>query len=83
MNHNALCTISEENGIITKKKLCTILQQEYRVSVPLDKFLLWKAGALIQDVFPDLSLDDKEFMITGLTPTEWNSIMRDFEESKE
>ena len=80
MNHNALCTLSEAEGVMTKKKLCTILQQEYIVSVPLDKFLLWKAGALIQDCFPDMSADDREFMITGLTPAEWNSLMKDFEE---
>lgn len=31
----------------------------------------WQAGALIQRVMPHLSLDDREFLITGTTPEEW------------
>ncbi len=31
----------------------------------------YKAGALLQDAFPDLSADDREFIKTGITPEEW------------
>ncbi len=34
----------------------------------------WKAGALIQDAFPTLSADDREFIMTGITPEEWAEI---------
>jgi len=33
----------------------------------------WKGGHLIQDVMPDLSPDDREFLMTGITPEEWRS----------
>ena len=31
----------------------------------------WTNGALIQNVFPDLSEDQREFLMTGITPEEW------------
>ena len=26
---------------------------------------------LVQDIFPDLSADEREFLISGITPEEW------------
>jgi len=31
-------------------------------------------GALIQDAFPDLSADDREFIMTGIVPEEWDKL---------
>ena len=31
----------------------------------------WTGGELIQNVFPDLSVDQREFLMTGITPKEW------------
>ena len=32
---------------------------------------------LIQEAFPDLSADDREFILTGTTPEEWNTTFPD------
>jgi hypothetical protein len=32
----------------------------------------WEAGATIQSVMADLSADDREFIMTGITPDEWD-----------
>ena len=33
---------------------------------------LWQGGGeYIQDVFPDLSPDQREFLLTGMTPEDW------------
>ena len=42
--------------------------------IPINQtqFNMWKPGVLIQDVFPDLSADDREFLMTGITPEEWD-----------
>lgn len=29
-------------------------------------------GLLIQDAFPNLNADQREFLMTGITPAEWN-----------
>ena len=34
----------------------------------------WEAGALIQNVMPTLSPDDREFLKTGITPDEWDEM---------
>jgi hypothetical protein len=28
---------------------------------------------LVQDIFPDMSDEDREFLMTGITPEEWNA----------
>jgi hypothetical protein len=37
----------------------------------------WKAGELIQNVMPHLSADDREFLMTGLTPEDWEEMFPD------
>ena len=35
---------------------------------------------LIQDIVPNLSKEDREFLITGITPKEWNELFNPIEE---
>jgi hypothetical protein len=37
-------------------------------------FEAWQSGALIQDAFPELSADAREFIKTGISPTEWEAM---------
>lgn len=34
----------------------------------------WMSGTLIQNAMPNLSADDREFLMTGVTPEEWDEI---------
>jgi hypothetical protein len=34
----------------------------------------WQDGTLIQVAFPTLNADQREFIMTGLTPAQWNEI---------
>lgn len=49
-----------------------------KVRVPIEQLLesanLWTRGSLIQDSFPYLSADQREFMLSGLTPDEFNQL---------
>lgn len=36
--------------------------------------ILWDNGALIQDAFPFLNADEREFLMTGTPPEVWNKI---------
>jgi hypothetical protein len=46
----------------------------------------WKNGGLIQNVFPHLTPDEREFIQTGITPkrafipNEWQQVEQDLEE---
>jgi hypothetical protein len=39
----------------------------------------WMNGELVQRAFPFLSNAEREFLITGLTPEEWDELMREEE----
>ena len=37
----------------------------------------WASGELIQNAMPSLSADDREFLMTGATPEEWDEMFPD------
>jgi len=37
----------------------------------------WEQGMLVQSAMPDLSADEREFIMTGITPNEWEGITND------
>lgn len=41
------------------------------IDVTPDQITEWQNGALIQEVMPDLSPTDREFLMTGITDAEW------------
>jgi len=46
---------------------------EQEFSEPIHKFMSYYAGeALIQDAFPSIDADGREFIMTGITAKEWN-----------
>lgn len=41
------------------------------IPVTEEQLLRWKNGELIQNAMPNLSSDDREFLMTGYTPEDW------------
>lgn len=39
----------------------------------------WMNGKFVQDAFPTLTAEQREFLMTGITPTEWNEIFSEEE----
>jgi len=52
----------------------------YFTDFDIYKWKEWRDGALIQDVWPDMSDDDREFIMTRITPAEWDNILPPEEE---
>jgi len=42
-------------------------------------YLLKRDTRFIQDIFPELSKDDREFLMTGITPEEWKEMIDETE----
>lgn len=43
------------------------------LDITQEEYDLWrKGGKLIQDVWPNLSTDEREFIMTGIMPKEWD-----------
>jgi hypothetical protein len=39
-----------------------------------EQYDTWMAGTLLQDAMPEATVDQREFLISGCTPTEWKSL---------
>lgn len=50
---------------------CRITGKPHSVTVPLDGYNQWKAGALIQNALPRTSRDDREWLMSGISPEGW------------
>jgi hypothetical protein len=44
---------------------------EREIDVTPEQLKKWQGGMLIQDAMPHLSSDDREYLISGATPEEW------------
>ena len=56
---------------ITKLDPFTGKMNTLDVPVTEDQLERWRAGELIQNAMPDVSADDREFLMTGITPDSW------------
>ena len=46
------------------------------INVTESQLFLWENGALIQDVMPNVSSEDREFIKTGFTPEDWETMFK-------
>ena len=42
----------------------------------------WEQGELIQNAMPHLNPDEREFVMTGISPEEWEEIMQESSENE-
>lgn len=62
----------EKTRIVTGTKAIEVNMSIDNLSA---RWFLWQMqGKLIQNAFPELSAGEREFLITGITPEEWNEL---------
>lgn len=55
---------------------------EREIAMTDEQYRRWVGGKeLIQHIFPELSADDREFLISGATPEEWEALFGDNDEA--
>jgi len=64
------------------KKVSTISGKENTMDLPITQMQVyrWQQGGSIQDVFPELSNEEREFLKSGITPEEWKELWKNSEE---
>ena len=60
--------------LITKTSMLSGNTSSMDIDVNQDQIDLWQGGSLIQNVMPDLSADEREFIMTGVTAEEWDGM---------
>ena len=68
---NLMVTESETPGMANVKGNCVFTGEEYQCSVPLTGLKKWQGGEPIQTAMPNVSADDREFLISGISPAGW------------
>ncbi len=66
--------------LITKQSVMTGEKNTMLLPVTNEQIERWQDGELIQNVFPHLSPSEREFLISGVTPEEWDVVNEDMEE---
>lgn len=65
---------------ITRKSMMSGITRTRDLDVTEEQFSAWLNGARIQNAMPHLSADDREFIMTGITPEEWDEMFLEEEE---
>ena len=59
--------------LIERKSMVSGKIHAMDLDVTQDQIAAWNSGMYIQDAMPQLSDDEREFMMTGITPEEWDA----------
>lgn len=60
--------------IITRKDPFSGKTNTMDLDITEDQLEAWKAGQLIQNAFPKLDADQREFLMTGIMPDTWDEL---------
>ena len=44
------------------------------LDITKEQLFSWVDGELVQNAMPQLSAEEREFLMTGITPAEWDSV---------
>jgi hypothetical protein len=66
---------------ITKKSTLTGKIHTMNLNVTQEQLDRWQRGTLIQTAIPQLRPDEREFLISGITPKEWEETFGEYEDS--
>lgn len=53
------------------------------IDVTEEQLAAWRGGELIQNAMPQLSADEREFILSGLMPADWDSLFGGEEEDED
>lgn len=67
---------------ITRTSMISGITRTMDIPITEEQWELWDEGngPLAQDCFPDLDIDSREFIISGITREEWDEVMGEADE---
>lgn len=69
MDSDTAFTVYVRNRLTGKTKVRVI------EGITIEQIQAYESGVFVQDAFPNLSTDDREFIISGTTPEEWEKMV--------
>jgi len=70
--------------LVKKQSIFTGKVSEMELDITQEQMDRWQSGReLIQNVFPNLSPEQREFLMSGATPEEWDELFPEEDEEEE
>jgi hypothetical protein len=66
--------VAIEYRTITKVSTMTGKPHTMTIGAPPEDWKNWARGMLIQKAFPEMSKEHREFLLSGITPEEWETL---------
>ena len=66
--------------LITRKSVLSGIVRTLDINITQKQLDDWLNGALIQEAMPNISPDEKEFIMTGITSEEWDETFKEDED---
>jgi hypothetical protein len=74
MRTKELTMVEGPGGLTTVSGKCVFTGEEHSVTLPTDGVQKWLNGELIQRARPNASAEDREFLISGISPNGWSKM---------
>jgi hypothetical protein len=68
---------------ITRTSIFSGNTNTMELNVTQEQLTAWESGVNIQVAMPQLDADEREFIKTGVTPTEWNELFGEEEDEED
>lgn len=65
---------------IVRTSLASGVTRSLEIPCTEEQMTAYKNGALIQVAFPNLTEDQREFILTGITKDEWDELFKEIDE---
>jgi hypothetical protein len=65
--------------LITKVSELTGVKHTREINVTEDQIRIWQDGEYIQRAMSNLTVEEREFIMTGTTPEEWTALFPEVE----
>jgi len=62
---------------VTRLSPVSGVRHTMELDVTAKQIVSWEKGEMIQNVFPHLTAGEREFIKTGITPDDWNTMFGD------
>ena len=69
------CTYTEDATHYTFTGMCIQTKRMHSVRIPKAELYAYRQGAYIQDAMPSVSAEDREFLMSGLSPEGWKLVL--------
>jgi hypothetical protein len=65
--------------LVTKQSPISGKMNSMELPITEAQLMAHRNGELVQNVFPTLSVEEREFLVSGISPKEWNDLFGNME----